>query len=250
MGICTACTDNCLKCSNTGPGFCDDNGCVSGYTALVANHLCVKCLNGCSICSGQDFTVCLSCLDGTYLSGGTCLSCPKGCFTCSSQSVCSKCSEAYSLRMGVCYPTPELPCAQANSDGACIACIDNYQLVNTTCNIITSKVCTTSCIHCPLAYYLSGQTCISCPAISNCLQCDSTAPSSCLRCASGFYWSGSACAACDTNCQLCSGSSRCFLAKTGYYLMTDARGGSTGSIGTCKDTCLTCSEQNHCTSCR
>jgi proprotein convertase subtilisin/kexin type 5 len=220
--MCTACAGNCLKCGTKGPGLCDDNGCVSGYTALSTNHECVKCLNGCTSCSGQDFTVCLSCSDGTYLSGKSCLSCIKGCSTCSSQSVCSICSEGYSLRVGVCYPTPGPPCAQSSADGVCIGCISNYQLINATCQIITAKVCASNCTQCPFGYYLSsGKACLSCPATANCLQCDSTAPASCLKCASGFYWNGAACTACDVNCQLCSGPSRCFLAKSGYYLVKD-----------------------------
>jgi hypothetical protein len=102
-GVCLSCSNNCLKCSTQGAGFCDEGGCIAGYTSLSNSHLCVKCLNGCTSCSSLDFTVCLACTDGAYLSNGACLACPKSCSSCISQTFCTKCRVGFSLRLGACY---------------------------------------------------------------------------------------------------------------------------------------------------
>jgi proprotein convertase subtilisin/kexin type 5 len=134
-----------LKCDTQGAGFCDSDGCISGYTSLSNSYVCVKCLNGCTSCDSSDFTICLACSDGTYLSNGLCVPCSIGCLSCSSQTTCSKCSQTYSLSNGVCYLIPDLPCLQTNIDGVCTNCSKSYQLISSVCQLVESSVCTNDC---------------------------------------------------------------------------------------------------------
>jgi hypothetical protein len=153
------------------------------------------------------------------------------------------------LSSGLCLPVPDLPCTQSNINGTCLSCANNYQLVNSTCQVILGNVCTSNCSTCPLNYYLSNSTCLACPTSNNCLQCDSFNPTHCLKCAKGYFFNGSSCIACSSNCQFCSGLNQCYLAAPGYYIARDSQNLRSGTVSKCKSTCATCKDEQHCTSC-
>lgn len=249
LGKCVACANNCVKCNINGAGLCDSNGCIRGYTSLSGRNLCVKCPNGCSTCKSGDFTTCLSCIEGSYLTSGVCMSCPSNCSTCFSTQVCSICFDGFTLSSGFCMPVPDLPCADNDANSTCISCVSGYQLINSTCQVITNSLCASNCTSCPFGFYISVNVCVSCPALNNCLQCDQTSPNICARCARGYFFNGTSCSACDSNCLFCLGPQRCFLAKPGYFVTKDISSEKQGTLKACKSNCATCSDENHCTSC-
>lgn len=124
-GVCEKCAAFCSSCSVAGSGSCDDLSCVQGYVKLADSITCTSCLNGCSKCSPDDITVCLSCSSNKYMdSNGNCRACGVNCALCASPS-CSACMSGYELVDGTCRAFLPFPCF-VSSRGACSQCFSGY----------------------------------------------------------------------------------------------------------------------------
>lgn len=135
--------------------------------------------------------------------------------------------------------------------GLCTKCADKYILTSGAC-VVNVSLCTSAapCYYCPLTYYLSSYSCLSCPTSNTCLSCDATNTSNCLQCIKGYYLDQSyACQACPTGCLICSSSTYCQRASSGYYLEY-LFGSPSGNFLNCSSICSTCySDASQCTSC-
>jgi hypothetical protein len=119
-----------------------------------------------------------------------------------------------------------------------------------TCANDTSCTATSSCTTCPYQYYLSGGQCVACPIIANCKTCNPTSNSSCLLCNNGYYLNNGFCQTCSSGCDLCSSSTYCTQASSGYYNLLNAAGSISGSVRSCGRPCKTCKYNAHlCLSC-
>ncbi|ESU40340.1 Variant-specific surface protein, partial [Giardia duodenalis] len=159
---CTACAYNdnlggpvCSTCSGSNnlvkTAIDGSTTCVAAAQCAVASqpgtHFLNKDNNGCILCSNADDTTpgnqgvancktctkstdantnptCSACLDGYYISSGSCAKCAANCATCTSadMSTCSKCLPGYFLKTG---STNEcVPCGDVDKGGreGCAAC--------------------------------------------------------------------------------------------------------------------------------
>lgn len=159
------------------------------------------------------------------------------------------CHVGSSLISSTCYTVPA-NCVGLDAVGNCSSCFSGYLLSANTCTFDTTCNGTSSCTSCADGAYLSSGQCLSCTLPANCLGCSAAAPTSCFRCNDGYYLSSGACTLCTTGCVLCSSSSFCTLAGSGYYLIPNQDASNSGHVGTCRSPCSTCHEGNNiCTSC-
>ncbi|KAL4496355.1 hypothetical protein ABPG73_007805, partial [Tetrahymena malaccensis] len=212
---------------------------------VLAVQLCQEFCKQC-----DENSACTSCIDGYYLSNGSCLKCPVGCKSCQSQNLCDQSEEKYFKDQAVCRPCHSSCqfCIGA-SDQDCTVCsnstyflsqrlnnlcvsqcdISQAQYVDTTdpnqkyCNIC-SDLCQTcndqrSCTSCIETYYLQADgTCSPCD--SSCQQCNGPSSSDCFACKEKFYLNGNTCSPCHPACQQCKGpsSNNCQKCTENYYL--------------------------------
>lgn len=60
--------------------------------------MCITCTSPCKTCNSASATDCITCIDGTFLSGTSCLGCGTGCTLCvDNADKCSKCEEGFYL---------------------------------------------------------------------------------------------------------------------------------------------------------
>ena len=176
---------------------CVEGEYLSAGTCLTCSNTCLTCLiYGAGFTDGNG-TYCLTCPSTKLLSGTTCVgSCPAGSYA-NVNLVCLSCMAN---------------CLTCNSSDTCSACQTAYSLM--------SNQCLTACPASYVSYInpVSSQAaCLGCPA--NCISCSSAATPLCLNCVSGYYlYSGScvgdcssvslyvsyggSCAACE--CETCS----------------------------------------------
>jgi proprotein convertase subtilisin/kexin type 5 len=145
----------CLTCSDGSTCL----QCEKGYYVNAANTcaLCSALFPNCYECSS---TVCYTCNNQFFESGGACLPCGTGCLSCiNSADNCLSCLWSWYSN----YPT-------ANT---CTACPG-------TCNACEG----TRCYRCkPGSYRLFGN-CLPCHA--SCLDCNGASDDNCLSCHAGF----------------------------------------------------------------
>ena len=108
-----------------------------------------------------------------------------------------------------------------------------------------------SCTDCGVAtsfYLTANSTCMACPTLANCLQCDATATATCTLCAYGHYLdSNSDCQACPSGCTTCSSSTVCDVCMSGYTLSLSV---TQGECIICIAPCVTCKDRaSLCVSC-
>lgn len=99
----------------------------------------------CHTCTSQ--TICLSCREGLYLAGTTCLPCSTaiiGCQSCIAINVCITCDLGYMVTAGNGCAVCSFPCDSCSGT-------------------------TSTCLSCAMGFYLSVTTCLHCDA--NCSQC-------------------------------------------------------------------------------
>ena len=108
--------------------------------------------------------------------------------------------------------------------------------------VYDSSSCTNgTCTDCGVAtnYYLTGNsTCLPCPNISNCLQCDGSSLYACQLCALGYFINSDyLCEACPAGCVSCISPSLCDTCKRGYTIpiITEM-----SACEPCRLPCLTC----------
>jgi hypothetical protein len=238
--VCTACADHCLKCNYNGAGQCDSQSCAIGYMQFFVSTKCVKCFNGCTVCSDLNPFICLSCGAYKYLSGKICQPCPANCITCTNSSTCTDCIAGYAVYSdGSCKLPPGPPCVQYDTSLNCIKCDTDASFVSGVCTYSLSCNLTGTCVTCPYNYYISTTSpttvyCLVCPQLLNCKSCNLNNNQQCLDCNDGYYLNSNyACSNCISGCATCSSEFFCNLAKDGYYLGTDSQGANNGKINTC-----------------
>lgn len=150
---CQKCTDNkCLSC--TSPyylieGKCEIT-CPDGY--FISGDSCLKCHTTCLNCISSAENACTSCREKTFLT--------------SELKCTSKCPDGLFGMNSICHRCP-IDCLNCNATGFCLQCKPNTALYNGKCE--------TSC---PTGFYSdSKSTCLACD--SNCKSCFGT-PKSCL----------------------------------------------------------------------
>ncbi len=87
------------------------------------------------------------------------------------------------------------------------------------CNDVNCAICpnTGVCTKCKSGRFLSGATCQTATAVTDCLYWATT--STCQTCNDPFYLgSDGKCYSCQTNCVKCSGRFTCTKCSAGYYL--------------------------------
>lgn len=251
-GVCQACASFCKTCLNNGPGQCDSNGCISGTVQIIGTTNCTKCFSGCVKCSTSDPNSCLDCGERRYLNGTACESCPTGCKTCTSNTTCQSCKVGFYLVSSTCTALPAF-CVALTSNNVCSQCFAGYALnsASNACTADTACNSNSSCTACPLGFTLTAGQCNTCPAISNCLACDSTNTSACIKCNTGFYLDANkVCQTCSANCVRCDSDKFCTMASTGYYITLSDSNAYTGTVAQCYSTCATCVDHaEFCLSC-
>ena len=73
----------------------------------------------------SDYTACIDCKRGYYLSNGVCYSCSTGCEDCNSWDDCDDCEYGYYLSNSNCYSC-QSPCYSCSSATYCNTCRDGY----------------------------------------------------------------------------------------------------------------------------
>ena len=287
--------------------------CPTGYYSNGTT--CLACASTCATCSS--FNVCLTCdsasatpylngtncvstcPNGTYLSGTSCLACNSNCVTCKTTSTtCTSCKAGMYLNVLTNTCVTSCPTNYVGSNGVCDCAVNYYGATCTACNCGLGGTCDDGatgsgnctcntgykqttvngpCNTCASGYFLSGTTCVACPA--NCTTCSSaTVCTQCAgtllvqpgsaSCASGcptsYYSNGVSYLACDTSCLTCSGAGAnlcvtCNATSTLRYLsgstcVSSCPSGTYASASrvctACNSNCATCiTSSKNCTSC-
>mgnify|MGYP000859493752 FL=1 len=150
---------------------------------------CMPCGVRCSTCTTN--TLCTACSNGYYLgTGDTCLSCPSNCRTCSSGSICSVCVDPFVLNSGtgrceICSIQNAIACSSLTN---ATKCNSTYYSEWTYCGscVLHCKTCTNStiCQECLDGYLLQYQNSV-CSGCTNCKSCTGTLDN-CTACWDGF----------------------------------------------------------------
>jgi hypothetical protein len=174
---CLPCHPDCQGCVSH-PQNCI--ACLSDSTYLDGSlgvNVCTPCQSPCRTC--VSLSDCLSCVDGSYLQGGSCVKCDQSCLTCKgpSNSNCLSCFGTSSL-------SPDGFCSGCSSScklcsgSLCRGCSEGFFLFTGNCVVV-----------CPSGTFANGSVCSGCDA--SCSACNAT---SCLNCNTGYlYTLGSKC---------------------------------------------------------
>lgn len=262
--VCEPCNSPCKTCINH-PSYC--TSCINGKGYLQTSAIAQSCV--------------LSCVDGTYPSGGVCQVCDFRCATClGSATNCVACPANQVLYKGGCWGAcPAISLQRVGQNASCTDnCPDGFYKVSVTecaaCSIQcttcegTASTCT-SCLHGSVSIngsctVLCGENefsfqgfCVACSA--SCYGCQFN-PQNCLSCASGYVKTGSICQkgclshqfyennlkkciSCSAECATCTSSTYCTTCKNSAI---SPRGGVCSS---CPYPCSTCDGSGACTSC-
>ncbi len=257
------CADHCSSC-NQENGVC--SGCDSGYKLVSNKCIPIACSPGnyfngsaCSSCpagqysAGGSVTSCTACPAGTYASGtgnascntcsaGTysaagaavCTNCPTGCTACTGANACTACASGYHIKNGVCVGNcADVTCASGanpvSGDKNCCCVAGNIA----NCAAQNGTTCT----KCNSGYYLSGNSCVSCPSNATCTG------TALFTCNSGYYKSGNGCVSCPANSTCTSSTS--FTCNSGYY----KNGSVCSSCSSAIEGCSACTSATNCTAC-
>lgn len=261
--ICSICDQNCISCSSD----INCNTCADAYYKL--NVKCKPCtLQNCKTCASS---ICSACLPGFFL-GGTqvaCLACGTNCYSCSSNSLCTKCNANYYLQNNncvLCTDISQLKQGNADGSGACEICVANCKtctdktICNTCadgylingqggcdkCSVTSCKKCSPigTCSECLNGYNLSENKCNLC-SLDGCDKCDGTGKK-CLTCITGYNIFNGICNVCEANnCAFClnSDKTKCQYCNDNYYLKSDY------TCDICTDNCQACWGKDVCLKC-
>ena len=210
-----------------------------------SNATCKKCSIYCSACDSGNITSCLNCSKGLELLNGRCEPCPSNCLSCKGTS-CIVCASGFIPNLSyACVPECRLPCTSCSETNSslCTGCQKGSTLVNGQCVLDLACNNDSSCTYCGqgLNYFLNpisatGGTCLQCPSISNCLQCNELLTSSCMICEDGFFVDEfGSCSACPSDCTKCVSNRTCTACLAGWALS-----GYEGQCFQCESPCLTC----------
>lgn len=171
--------------------------------ALVGTVAAVVCPTGtnvipqCTACTGSGSSiVCISCLSGYYLVGGSCVACSSvlpNCAQCSlatgSVPQCYICQSGYGLLNAT--------CANCSSISGCSSCtVWKYQLQCSACSA-------------GLVLYSAQMQCVPCQ-ISNCNNCsiNNAGNFSCSSCVTGYFNVNNTCSPCAQSITYCASCQR------------------------------------------
>ncbi len=88
-----------------------------------------------------------------------------------------------------------------------------------TCTLSLACNATSTCTACKMGYFLKASQCFDCPALPNCLYCNTLNNTLCISCNGGFYSDSGVCRSCgQTGCASCSSDIYCTDAQDGYFL--------------------------------
>ena len=250
---------SCITCNVGNCTSCELNNtcsvCVNGFT--LSNGACVSCtIQNCFLCSSP--AICDICF-GLYKPGtsGNCILCEAPCSTCNPDSTCSACLSPLNptpLSNGTCYSCQDPHCASCdNTTITCLACKTGYNLgsnnkCSAQCSSTLCAVCSGSnvaqCSICIQGYYanVTTSTCMQCTGAPACIQCFQTSPTICILCANGFFLtSNNTCVNCPSYCSSCTSASSCqALAVTqGQVLLTS---NNVTLLASCDVGCFSCSK--------
>ena len=182
--------------------------------------ICVYCHATCATCNAPNYYNCLSCYDGSYLSGGQCLPCNGNCATCTGTSTyCTSCNPGWFLVGSVCYPTCNSPLYSTVVSGVTYCntpCPGQYAFWDGTCGttcayasnaagsysiypstVNTFALCNYPCGSTSQVLYWNGTCTSSCPSpLSSTVFHSSTFCDYQCGSAQYLYWNGS----CLNNC--------------------------------------------------
>ncbi|EAR93472.3 hypothetical protein TTHERM_00423410 (macronuclear) [Tetrahymena thermophila SB210] len=251
-GDCQQCPSNCDVC--TSQAVCSQ--CSQSYYLNVQQTCVSRCPQTFIPDSTQKICICganrtlqnQSCPCNTgYIEDahGDCLQCPSNCDVCTSQAICSLCSQSYYLTV---QQTCVSSCPQTfipdSTSKICICganrtlqnqscpCNTGYIDVNGDCQQCPSNcdVCTSQavCSQCSQSYYLTvQQTCVSgCPQTfipdSTSKRCicgaNRTLQNQSCPCNTGYIDVNGDCQQCPSNCDVCTSQAICSQCSQSYYL--------------------------------
>ena len=183
---CLICPPTCASCTSASsctvclPTFVIDStgicGCGTSVGLFPSNGVCQLCgeiIYSCKACDidSSGSTICLSCIDGYFVSGNLCHPCHSNCLTCSTlEATCTSCAKGYELVLNnTCF-----------CSSACTSC--SLQIPNCASCIYNILNVVHSCEVCKAQYYLSGFNCTMCP--NSCISC--TTGGVCTSCLVNF----------------------------------------------------------------
>ncbi|ELP85520.1 protein kinase domain containing protein, partial [Entamoeba invadens IP1] len=157
---------------------------------------------------------CISCLDGYYLTNGSCNKCENNCTTCFNSTHCLSCRPELEFlnKDNTCERTEDFfkKCKKEmpNMIG-CALCQEGYYREKSDCVTCdsTCAVCKdlNSCITCKLNYFLIPSEMLTCQSYSGLVGCADKTQFGCERCEGGYYLDSyiPRCKTCIENCTKC-----------------------------------------------
>jgi hypothetical protein len=234
---CYRCGQNCLSCSDTNYTLC--SSCIVG-SFLSNSSACLACDRSCATCVGTPVN-CTSCLPGKTFINGSCSSCPRKCISCTNNTFCDTCNRGFVAVNGSCRGCGS-SCSNCSATNItqCTSCAGGLTLVNSACvscpdkcQACNNNVCST-CI--PGFIPNSAGLCVPSCQIS-CATCVDNQPSSCLSCYAGAILVGSTCQLTLT----CNSDSSCTDCGQGLgYALVASRCVQCSNISSC----LQCDSNN------
>jgi hypothetical protein len=239
---CNRCGQNCRSCSNTNFTLC--TSCIVG-SFLSSTSACLPCDRSCATCTGTPVN-CASCLPGRTFVNGTCSGCPRNCISCANTTFCNICTRGFVAVNGGCRGCGS-SCSNCSVTNItlCTSCAGGLTLVNSACVSCPEKcqacnngVCST-CI--PGFTPNSAGVCVPTCQIS-CATCVDNQPASCLSCYAGSTLVNRAC---QVNLA-CNSNSSCTDCGQGLgYILVGSNCVQCSNISNC----LQCDANNHCAIC-
>ncbi|ELP88654.1 protein kinase domain containing protein, partial [Entamoeba invadens IP1] len=220
-GKCAPQIDNCVKYVN---GMCVECSLKYSYDGNVS---CVEPSTVDVNCGMAIPVGCIKCDGNTFLNVSThkCETCNSSCESCLNSTMCLSCVDGFFLSDHICKSNDELndTCARKVPNGnGCLVCKVGYYKKGADCVLCDVKCgeCVTenSCIKCNATNYkTSNGDCLPRSSISTCAV--EVTESGCSMCKDGYYTvNGNECQKCVEGCAKCSESTRCTSCDDTYVL--------------------------------
>lgn len=176
LPVCTKCQSGYRLLNGKCVENCSGVTCSNGYKATSTSAGCccekttISCPENCSTCSSS--ATCTKCQSGYYLSGGKCTACPANA-TCTGTSIFS-CNDGYYKSGSACLrcSSTMTGCTSCTSASVCTECSNAYTLSGgkcvSDCDYWTSTGCSAG-----YRKPKSGGSCTACPANTECRSCAS-----------------------------------------------------------------------------
>ena len=109
--------------------------------------MCLRCAPRCLECDESNFQVCSKCINGSFLSGTSCLACNQSCSTCSVNATnCLVCppGQLFSTVLRICANCTVTNCQNCSTLAVCAVCRPGFVVTSTG----TCRQCSTACSRC------------------------------------------------------------------------------------------------------